>query len=246
MLSHRSRRRLLLVAGLGLVAAGVALAIVLLPSRDAASTTATPPSGGQATQASTTPHPRALRAGDVSTKDRHEIVNTLSLFISTSVARHHPERSWQLIDPSLRQGLTLEQWSHGNIPVVPYPAAGVDLITFESYTRDHAAIEVLLEPAKGSGLVRKTFQAELRRGLRPRRWTISSWVPEGVSESQSAKYAASEPASVVAEAANPQHLSAAWLFVPFGLILGGLVLVPLALIVRGRRGAVHARSSLRE
>src|SRR5206468_8464478 len=142
----------------------------------------------------------------------------IGLFVSSSVARHHPERSWPIVHQALREGLTKHQWSTGEIPVVPYPAAGVDLIKVESYTEQKALIEIFLEPARGSHLVRKTFQIELRHmASSPHRWLVSSWVPEGVSESQIDLNArATTPASVVAEASNPPRVSSKWIFVVLG------------------------------
>jgi sensor c-di-GMP phosphodiesterase-like protein len=171
-----------------------------------------------------------VRERKVDVADRRLIISALSLFISSSVARHHPERSFAVVHPLLREGMTRAQWRTGNIPVVPYPAAGVDLITFQDFTGRHALVEVLLEPAKGSGLVRKTFQAELR--LEPtHRWAISSWVPEGVSDSQYADNASTESASVVAAAANPPHLSSKWIFLPLGALLAGLLLTPAIVFI---------------
>jgi hypothetical protein len=216
---------------IAVVAAGVAVAVVLIPRGgthdDQTAAVAAPAADAATPQAA---QPKEVRARKVSPADRRLIISTLSLFISSAVARHHPERSFAVVHPALREGMTRTQWRTGNIPVVPYPAAGVDLITFETYTGRRALVEVLLEPAAGSKLVRKTFQAELR--LEPaHRWEISSWVPEGVSESQYAENASTESADVVAAAAHPQHLSAKWIFVPLGALLAGLLLTPAVVFI---------------
>jgi hypothetical protein len=243
-LSYRRKRRLLIVVVLAALAGAVTGAIVLIPNRNGAPSTPDLQQTLAAPTSTTARAQRTLRPADISPRDRHDMLKTLSLFISTAVTRHHPERSWQVVHPILREGLTRKQWSSGNIPVVPYPANGVDLITFVTYRGNEAMIEVLLEPAHGSTLVRKTFQAELRR-LPTRRWAVSSWVPEGVSESQIRANAAGESKAVVAEAAHPQHLSGGWIWIPIGLIVGGLISAPLGLFVFGRVSNRRAEAQFR-
>ena len=103
---------------------------------------------------------------------------------ATAVARDHPERAWPIVDPRLREGLTKREWATGNIPVVPYPAVGVDLIRLQSLVGSTALVEIILDPKANSHLVRKTFEIELHRQPRPPHlWAVSSWVPEGVSQS---------------------------------------------------------------
>jgi hypothetical protein len=184
----------------------------------------------------------------LSASDERQLRSTIALFISTAVARHHPERSWPIVHPLLREGLTKRQWSTGNIPVVPYPAAGIDLLRLESAVGQKALVEVFLEPPRGSRLVRKTFQIELRRLPHgPHRWLVSSWVPEGVSQSQIDRDASTTPASVVAAAYHAQHIAAKWILIPVGLFLGALILLPTGVFVRhayqSRRATREARAS---
>ena len=82
-----------------------------------------------------------------------QLRSTIALFVSTSVMRHHPERSWAIVHPVARQGLTKRQWSTGNIPIVPFPAAGVDLFTLQSAADRTVLAELLLEPSRKSNLV---------------------------------------------------------------------------------------------
>ena len=164
-LSYRWRRRAVFVAVLGGVVGGVAAAVILLPTAEKTDTQARPSSGHAAAGAAAQPKRPAREPPNrrPTASEQKQILATISLFISTSVARHHPERSFEIVDPGLREGMTKKEWSRGTIPVVPFPAAGVDLIQFQQFRGDIALIEVLLEPAKGSGLVRKTFQIQLHR-----------------------------------------------------------------------------------
>jgi hypothetical protein len=228
-LSYRRRRRLVALIIFAVVAGGISAAVVLLPrgEKPDRGPTSLPPRADQ------TPSHRISRPTHFSAADQKQLKSTIALFISASVARHHPERSWSVVAPVLRQGLTKQQWSTGNIPVVPYPAVGVDLLRLESLRDQKALVEVFLEPARGSHLVRKTFHIELRRRPgTPHQWMVSSWVPEGISESQRVLDARTEPASVVAAASNAHHFSRVWILVPLGVLLGAVILVPTGLFVR--------------
>jgi hypothetical protein len=243
-LSYRRRRRLVALIVVAVVAGGVSAAIVLLPrgEKPDRGPTSLPPRADQSVS-----H-RISRRTHLSVADQEELRSTIALFVSASVARHHPERSWSIVHPILREGLTKRQWRTGEIPVVPYPAVGVDLLRLQSVVDETALAEVVLEPARNSHLVRKTFQIELRRLPRPpHQWLVSSWVPEGVSETQMQLDARSR-ASTVSAATQKHHLAAAWIFLPLGALLAGLILVPAGLFVREayrfRRAEAKYRSSL--
>jgi hypothetical protein len=98
-------------------------------------------------------------------------------FVDTAVARKHLERAWSLVAPELKQGMTLDEWKTGTIPVVPYPAgqATVLLKTVNSFT-DTAQISVTFLPRAGS----KAHAAAFTLGLRnvDGHWLASSWQPE--------------------------------------------------------------------
>jgi hypothetical protein len=229
-LSYRRKRRLLTLGAVGAVAGGIALAILLLPTAqkpDQGPTSLPSPSQSQPSA-----QPQSTR---LSAAERRRVLASISLFVRTSVARNHPDRSWPIIDSSLREGLTKRQWSTGNIPVVPYPAIGFDLIRLESAVGGTALVEVILEPSPKAHLVRKTFQIELRRQPRPPHiWAVSSWVPEGVSQSQIDRNTPASPAAVAA-AEHPPHLSELWIFVPLGALVAGLILIPAFVLTRDAR-----------
>jgi hypothetical protein len=243
-LSYRRRRRLVALIVVAVVAGGISAAIVLLPrgEKPDRGPTSLPPRADQAVSQ------RISRPRHLSVADQERLRSTIALFVSASVARHHPERSWSIVHPILREGLTKRQWSTGNIPVVPYPAVGVDLLRLQSVVDQTALAEVVLEPARNSHLVRKTFQIELRQLPRPpHQWLVSSWVPEGVSESQIELNARTSSPSVAA-ASHARHFSSVWIFVPLGVLIGGLILVPTGLFVREayqfRRAKAEFRASL--
>jgi hypothetical protein len=237
-LSYRRKRRLLACGIVLVVAGGIAAAVLLVPSvkhddsTRADSSTPPPSNARPRPQPKPKPAPHKMRLTAV---EKRRLLSSISLFVTTAVAREHPERSWPIIDPSLREGLTKREWASGNIPVVPYPAVGFDLIQLQSLVGSTALVEIILVPKAKSRLVRKTFEIQLHRQTRPPHlWAVSSWVPEGVSQAQIDLNKPSSP-KVIAEAAHPTHLSALWIWVPLGALLAGVILVPVFILTRDAR-----------
>jgi hypothetical protein len=244
-LSNRRRHRLLGLSALCAIVGGVATAILLLPTGEKLHREPSGPLSAEQSRPSPRPHQTRLSADE-----RHRLVSSVSLFVSTSVARHHPERSWEIVHPLLREGLTKRQWSTGNIPVVPYPVVGVDLFRLTSVVGRTALVEVVLEPSPKAHLVRKTFLIELRRLPRPPHlWAVSSWVPEGISQTQMESNAPA-PAAVVARAYHAHHLSTMWILLPVGALLAALILLPAGVFLRDayrfRRAEAEFRASLED
>lgn len=242
-LSYRRRRLMVALSSVLLLGGGVTAAILLLP-------TAQPPdrepagplvSAASAQDSSEGPTSRPAR---ISKAESRRIASSLSLFVKSAVRRDHPERSWAVVHPVLRAGLTRRQWSTGNIPVVPFPAVGIGLLAFESLVGDTALVDIMLVPEARTHLVRKTFTAELRRVAGPvgERWLVSSWVPAGVSLSQMNMDAPAEPAA--AEVSQTPHLSAIWLVIPIGALLGGIILIPAFVFARESYRARRAEARL--
>jgi hypothetical protein len=244
-LSYRRRRQVLGLSAVCAVSGGIATAIVLLPTGEKLHREPSRPLSAEQSRPSPQPHETRLSAAE-----RDRLVSSVSLFVTASVARRHPERSWAIVHPLLREGMTKRQWSTGNIPVVPYPAIGVVLLKRDSVVGRTALYEVVLEPEPKAHLVRKTFLIELRRLPRPpHRWAVSSWVPEGVSGSQMALDAAARPA-VAARAYHARHLSTLWIFVPVGALFVGLILLPAGMFTleayRFSRAKAEFRASLED
>jgi hypothetical protein len=112
------------------------------------------------------------------TDKRRAIRKVLARFISTAVARRHVADSWELAGPGLRQDVSYKEWSRGEIPVVPYPAAkhgrgAWDLVNY-SYP-NKVGLEVLLFPKRGSGYSLATVDTDLVRG-RDGRWRVDYWM----------------------------------------------------------------------
>jgi hypothetical protein len=108
---------------------------------------------------------------------------TIRKFIGTAVMRRHIDESWSVVAPSMRQGWTLEQWTHSNgtLPIVPYPVDDLDKV---NYYLDYASTKaVLIEVGVGADPKKKlrptTFQLELvpvGKGDN-QRWMVDYWMP---------------------------------------------------------------------
>ena len=243
-LTYRRRRRLIALSVVAVVAGVVSAASLLLPRGEKPDHSTSAPSAAQ-----TTPQkpPRPIH---LTKADRAALHSTISLFVTTAVARHHPELAWPIVAPVLREGLSKRQWSTGDIPVVPYPASGVDLINVQSLAGRSALIEVVLHSPPSANLVRKTFQIQLLRSARaPHGWTVTGWVPEGISDSQFVLEQQHSPASA-ADVYHPTRFSSTWIFVPLGVLLGGLLLIPAGVLAResyrSRKAEAEYRSSRAE
>jgi len=227
--SPRFRRRLSWLSAAGLLAGAIAVAVVLLPSSK--------PKPEVFTKAPPTVYkqPHAVR---LDRAGKAEVVFAASNFIKTAVRRVHVDASWDMTDPSLKQGFTRSQWANGAIPVVPYPAAGIRQLKIDWSYRNDVALDIVLAPEAGSGLPPKSFMIELKRkgGTAHHRWLVASWAPQGVSE-----------ASMLADAAKDQGpippatgLSSRWLLLPAGLLLGVLLMLPVYLGLRERLHGARA------
>lgn len=111
---------------------------------------------------------------------QHEVSKVLREFVLTAVDRQDVGRSWDISAPSLREGFTKRQWSRGNLPVVPYPAAnkGLGKWSFVQYSyKDTVGLEVFLFPKPGSGWSAMTADVELVKG-HDGQWRVDYWMPK--------------------------------------------------------------------
>jgi hypothetical protein len=202
---------------------------------------------------------------------QREVSRVLRQFILTAVDRQNVGSSWAISAPSLREGFTRKQWSKGDLPVVPYPAAdrGLGKGYVEYSQTDAVGLEVYLFPQPGSGYSALTADVELVKGD-DGRWRVSYWMPKKfhgppalaktkaskaktrsvakrakatVHKAAGKRRAVSAPPAAVA--GPPKH-SRGWWLVPIGL-LSLIVVAPLAMAVRAwyRNRREYARSAAR-
>jgi len=187
----------------------------------------------------------------------------LADFIRHAVARHDPEKAWNVSGPDLRQGTSEAEWARGQVPVVPYPAAnkGLGQWSYVKYSYTNlVGLEVFVFPKPGSGYSAMTADAEVRKGS-DGRWQVNYWMPERfhgpasvsakskptnkVKHAAASKKSGSQRSAAASSSApNPNQslLGGAWLALPIAL-LSLIILAPLALllvgIIRNRRAAAR-------
>jgi hypothetical protein len=228
--SHRFRRRALWGAALVGALAGIVVPAVLLGN-----TAKQEPerlSGGRAWVY------RAPKLARLAPAERARLLETSIRFVRTAVARQHLDEAYDLAGPELRQGMSKREWMRGNIPVVPFPAAGVAQWDLSySYENDVAFQLSLLAKPGSSSVVGKTFTIELVRRTVHSPWKVVSWVPVGVSGPGNDTEIAAQQQALDAQRL-PAPLARWWLALPVG-VLALVVLVPIGLGVRswlaGRR-----------
>ena len=124
--------------------------------------------------------PTEPKAAPFTAAKRRAVRPVLREFIKSAVAREDVSRSWDLAGPSLKEGLTREQWNNGQLPVVPYPAADRGLgewsLVQYSYTNT-VGLEVFLFPKPDSGYSAVTADVELVR-TRGGEWKVDYWLPK--------------------------------------------------------------------
>ena len=137
-------------------------------------------------------------------RDRRAVHKVLREFVLTAVDRHDVGRSWDVSAPALRQGFTRKQWTHGDLPVVPYPAAnrGLGDWSFVQYSyKGMVGLEVFLFPKPGSGWSAMTADVELVKG-HDGKWRVDYWMPKQYHGPPSLSTAAKAQAKAKAQAAR--------------------------------------------
>jgi hypothetical protein len=175
--------------------------------------------------------------------EKQAVRRSLKEFISSAVARENPSRAWDVSAPSLKQGISRQQWNKGDLPVVPYPAAKRGLGTWSfvqySYT-DSVGLEVFVFPKPGSGWSAMTADVELVKA-RDGRWLVDYWMPKrfhgppalaasqlkkAQKEARARAKQSKQRAAAEEEPYQPPSPSHAWLLVPIA-VLSLIVLIPL-------------------
>jgi hypothetical protein len=110
-----------------------------------------------------------------------QAANVAIRFIDTAVARKNLAASYKLTAPVLRQGMSLQQWKTGNIPVQYYPiwAKGAGYSPYEihwSYRND-VMLKIRLVPKKGSGVKEQEFWIGMKRANSKAQWQVWYFMP---------------------------------------------------------------------
>lgn len=112
-----------------------------------------------------------------------EVRSIAQKFIKTAVARKDLGSAYDIVGPSIKQGMSRAEWNTGNIAVIPFPVDKLDYAPFKidySHPRD-VLMEVALLTKDGSGIKGQTFFIGIKKfGLGDNaRWLVDNWVPRG-------------------------------------------------------------------
>jgi hypothetical protein len=181
----------------------------------------------------------------LSKADRASINATLDVFVNHGVKRVGVGASYDVVTPNLRTGFSRKAWSHGEIPIYPYPARGQTFHdwTIDYVTRDEVGIQLMLLPRPHSGLGPIIFHVYLHpvHG----RWLVDLFMPAATLAPLGSK-----PRVVANNDFSPQgqgdgdvghgpsRINHAFLVVPFatmGLVLLTFLGLGIAMRVRDRR-----------
>ena len=196
--------------------------------------------------------------------ERAAVHPVLADFIRNAVARDYGgdvSKSWDVIGPDLREGMSRQEWAKGDIPVVPYPASNHGLGDWSyvkySYT-DTVGLEVFVFPQRGSGYSAMTADAEVVKDKQGK-WYVNYWLPEkfhgppALTAAQKAAEKKAAKAAAAAAAKNPRSRRVAapstpnpdaararglWWIVPIGvlsLIILGPFVAMMVIWLRNRR-----------
>jgi hypothetical protein len=157
------------LAGLLLLAGGIAAIVRYAPDRD--------PAAEVFSKA-----PARIPVKQKSVSLSADAKRVAQRFVQTAVARQNLAEAWNLVGPNLRGGLTRKEWLRGDIPVVPYPVSSLEYAPFKidySY-RTEALLEVALVAKKSAKVKPQIFFLTLKQVTGPggkRRWIADNWVP---------------------------------------------------------------------
>lgn len=218
--SARMRRRLAWVAGFAaLVGLVVVLAVVVFPS-----------SKPSAAEKLTKQKADIVHLPKHHTFDRKEaplVLTTAKQFVNTAVRRRHLAASWKLVSPSMKQGISKHEWMKGTEPFPPYPAYLPRARWNVSFSYpSEVGLRVALFPrwhSKVKPVVFDVVERKYGHGSGTR-WLVSSFTPAPSASGDFGSHSAFSPGSAATVGAPTRHVSSIWLILPFGVLVGGLIL----------------------
>jgi hypothetical protein len=186
----------------------------------------------------TTLSPSAHAAASIAPSDRAGIDRTLDVFVPSAIGRRDSAASWPLVTAKMRVGSDKASWTKGFLPVPPFPVIGK---TFHGWTvnRVHPGqvdITLLVHLKKGAPLGAVSFDVTMRR--LHGRWLVDSAVPAATfapAGSDSKVLAQPDFAPQGGQAfSKTGRISQKWVLIIPGVLLGLIVLTPIAVITAHR------------
>lgn len=226
---------------LGGAVGAVVLVTVLLPDRNRSIERETPVAAPRQSVASVDTSERTVK---LTPSARREVTAALDRFILTGVAGPHPASAWELTTDALHASSSRGDWAKGETPFWRFPAQGTHFsgwVLKYSYPGD-VGLDVFLQPKPRAKTGPIAFRAEFKRvgGA----WLVEAWQPVAMfsKPGEKAKVLAQPDLAPGISSGADQRISANWIFLPLGLLIGAIVLIPLAVAVwnwRKNREAVR-------
>lgn len=233
--SPRLRRRLAWGAGLGAASIAAVLGAILLPDRNQAiEPEAAAPTPTQPVASTAQSTPRTVR---LTPTTRRAVTAALDRFILTGVAGRHPANAWDLTTDALHAGSTRDDWARGETTFWRFPAQGSHFagwVLKYSYPGD-VGLDIFLQPKPSAETGPISFRAELKRV--GGEWLVEAWQPMAMfsKPGDRAKVLAQPDLAPGISGGGEQRISPNWIFLPLGLLIGAIVLIPLAVFVSNWR-----------
>lgn len=160
---------------------------------------------------------------------RRDVTATLDQFVVAAVERHDLSRAYDLSTPTLRGGMTRDEWLSGSIPVAPYPGRDTHVGTWQPtfIKPDLIGLHVILHPRDGAGVGPQSYNIVVRKV--DSRWLVDNIYPEAqfATAGQAATIVAEPDFAPHAQGRTERHTDSRLLAVPF-LVLGAPLLIGLA------------------
>ncbi len=194
----------------------------------------------------------AAKSGSLTRADRNAINAALDAFVVHGVTRKNVARSFDVVTPELRAGMTRAEWVHGDIPAYPYPARGR---TFHEWTLDYSepnevGLNLLLHPRRSASRRIGPIMFDVTLKRLHGRWLVDLFIPTatfapeaGPSKVRAVPDYSPQPQG---EGGNQDHgsrLSHAYAVIPFallGLLVAALLASALVVWYRNRRFAASS------
>ena len=221
--SQHWRRRFAWLSSVFVVLVGLGIAAILLPKSHGIKYQLNP-TGTQEPQGFA-----PQKQIHVNAAERRLVNATLLAFIRTGVTRADPAAAWNLSTPQMRAGILRKDWDRGELPVQPFAARipkVPDWTVITSYPGD-LTVDLLLQPRPGANVGPIAFAVELKR--RGGRWLVDSMAPEQVFGPSSG--AIPKPLAPGVKGQEPKARLSPLYFVIPGVLLGLVVIIPLALAI---------------
>lgn len=239
--SAKARRRLFWAAALGVPVTVIVLVVVLVPERSTISGAVTVHEGPA--QVADTHHYRLTAA------DRRQIDTLLDAFIPAAVERKSATQAWALAGPELHASSSLAAWETGNSPVPAYQPTGsrFHYWTVVEVDKNAVVFNIILHPRRKQ---MDTYELSGQVIHHDGRWLVNRFYTIATFSPSPSKVAhvtgPNDYAAGSGGTAQTSHsrISRFWLAPVLGIVLGGVVLIPLGLgIVAWSRARRFKRES---